>query len=632
MPTNWSPALKETLQLVAHTIRQLSMEAVQKANSGHPGLPLGCAEIGAYLYGHQLRHNPENPDLPTRDRLILSAGHGSAWLYSCLHLAGFALTLDDVKAFRQMHSKTPGHPEYRHTPGVETTTGPLGQGFGHAVGQALGLKMQGILEPRVYTLVGDGCMMEGVAFEAASLAGHLGLNNLVCIYDSNKICLDGPVDECFSDNTRQRFEALGWDVIEVDGNDLDSIHQGFSSLTQPARPTLVIAHTVIGKGSVNKSGTSKVHGSPLGPEEVALTKKALGLPEEAFYVAPSVRDFFAKRLTKQRLLGNAKAASFVIPADLEEKMLALAMPASIATRSSSHKALQTLAELVPAIVGGSADLSCSDMTMLEGKGLVKAGHYTARNIKYGVREFAMASVAIGLTQSGPLRPYVGTFLTFSDYMRNSIRLASMMQVPVIYQFTHDSVFLGEDGPTHQPVEHVASLRLIPHLRVVRCADANEVKLAWVQALKATGPTALILSRQNLPTYEATNRPLKDGLDRGGYVLLQEKLPCKFTLLASGSEVSLAVDTAKLLEEKGHGTRVVSVPCLELFMKQDAVYRKEVLSTGRVVSIEAGVAASWKGISDLQISVEDFGYSAPAGVIASHLGFTKEAIAERLLRI
>lgn len=652
------------LSQVANTIRGLAIDMVQKADSGHPGLPMGCAELGAYLYGVLLQHSPQHPHWINRDRFVLSAGHGSAWLYSCLHLAGFPVSLEDLKNFRQLHSKTPGHPECTLLEGVETTTGPLGQGVGHAVGMALALKIlekkfntsRIPLSAKVYALAGDGCMMEGVSSEVSSLAGHLCLDNFVLIYDANQISLDGPLNESCSENTKQRYEAYGWEVLEVNGNDLRDIDQTFSKIKQrQTKPTLVIAHTVIGKGSPHKAGTHKVHGAPLGKEEVELTKKSLGIPLEPFFVPQDVTEFFRQRQRSQKEAYSAwenswnkwqqefsaqatifeKMRAHFLPKDLEDALWALPISSPVAGRKASQEVIQLLAAQLPQLYGGSADLSCSDLTEIKGSPFLSREHFEGRNIKYGVREFGMATIATGLAKSDGITPYIGTFLTFSDYMRNSIRLAALQQVQVIYQFTHDSIFLGEDGPTHQPVEHLASLRAIPGLQVIRPADANEVKMAWLAALRFRGPTALILSRQNLPLLEGTKVAFDAGLGRGAYLVQKEQTTPDFTLIATGSELSLALDVASALAKLGKQTRVVSMPCWELFERQDVAYRESILggNLGVRVSIEAAVSLGWHryiGREGVAISVESFGESAPAAALAREFGFTVEAIVARLL--
>ena len=658
--------LKLMLAKIANTIRGLSMDAVQKADSGHPGLPMGCAELGAYLYGYHLKHNPLNPKWPNRDRFILSAGHGSMWLYSCLYLAGFKVSLEDIKQFRQLHSCTPGHPESFVTDGVETTTGPLGQGVGNAVGQALGLKMLGakfntdkhkIFSSKVFVLMGDGCVMEGITSEVCSLAGHLKLNNLVAIYDANKVCLDGPLAESCSEDTKARYKAYGWDVFEVDGHDFDSIGAVLNQIREhQERPCLVVAHTIIGKGAPNKAGTNKVHGAPLGIEEIKSAKESLGIPQdEDFYVPRSILTYFQNKLLQdvqeeenwqagfdewarqnpEKLKEYEMMCNPRIPEDLEERLWQIQIKGPVSGRKASQEVLNVLADFLPQLCGGSADLSSSDMTMLKKYPLVGPGQFNGRNIKYGVREFGMGAMAIGLHQTGCIIPYVGTFLTFSDYMRNAIRLAALQHSQVVYQFTHDSIFLGEDGPTHQPVEHYAALRTIPHLQVIRPADSHEVRMAWMAALHYKGPTAILLSRQNLPDFRSTAVPYAEGMGRGAYVVKQEKSAPDYTLAATGSELSLALNVAEELEKLGKAVRVISMPCWELFEKQDAGYKEQLFGgeIGKRVSIEAGVEMGWHkyiGRDGIAICLERFGASAPASALAKEFGFTVEDILERIL--
>ena len=660
------PQVHKVLTKAANTVRALSFEAVQKANSGHPGLPMGCAEIGAYLYGVAMHHDPSDPQWVNRDRFILSAGHGSMLLYSLLHLAGFGLSIDEIKRFRQLHSKTPGHPEYGHTVGVETTTGPLGQGVGNAVGQALGLKILAekfntssykIFDSKVYCLAGDGCLMEGISAEAVSFAGHLGLDNLILIFDSNKITLDGPLEDSDSEDTAARFKAYNWHVLEMDGNDLEQVSKTMTSARGlTGKPVLIIAHTIIGKGSPSKQGTHHAHGSPLGPEECIKTKQALGLPSEDFFIPQPVIDFFAaKKQEGQKLHANWKKlftqwqhkhpeldAQFQLmqqrkfPKELQEKILHLDIPGSVAGRSAAEAVLQLLGAELPYLYGGSADLSGSDCTMLKKFPIIKPHDFKGRNIKYGVREFAMATIASGLWQTGMIQPYIGTFLTFSDYMRNAIRLAALSRYHVIYQFTHDSIFLGEDGPTHQPVEQLAALRAIPHLHVIRPADSYEVKGAWIAALRYMGPTALVFTRQKLPLLAETQKyRFEDGVAKGAYILKKETGSCDYVLIATGSEVCLALDVAKELEKRGKNVRVVSMPCWELFAQQSADYKHATLEAegAKKVSIEAGVAMGWHrwiGGDGIAICMEDFGASAPAGELACEFGFTVDAILQRLL--
>jgi len=658
--------LKKSLEKIASTIRQLSIEAVQKANSGHPGLPLGCAELGAFLYGTQLNHYPKKSDWINRDRMILSAGHGSMWLYSCLHLSGFDLSLDEIKRFRQLHSKTPGHPEYHITDGVESTTGPLGQGVANAVGQALGMKILAekfntpdhkIIDNKVYTLAGDGCLMEGINHEACGLAGHLQLNNLVVIFDSNKITLDGPLDQSGSEDVGKRFEAYGFDVYEVDGHDFDDLARVFAQIDKgQTRPVLVIAHTIIGKGSPNKEGTHKVHGSPLGEEELKLTKEHLGLPDEEFYIPSAVVTYFEAKLKKDQERFELWETLFAdwktknpelakeyevmdhchLPANLEEEIKNVPMKDSIAGRSASNNVIKELGAHLPFLYGGSADLSGSDKTMMDEFPLIAPKDFKGRNFKFGIREFGMGAVAAGLFQTGMILPYVGTFLTFSDYMRNAIRLAALSHYHVIYQFTHDSIFLGEDGPTHQSVEHLAALRAIPNLHVFRPADDWEVKGAWLEMLKYEGPSAIILSRQNLPALAETRaHSFKESVGRGAYIVKKERDNADFTLIATGSELSLALEVASALEKMSKQVRVVSMPCWELFERQDKAYMESVLGgdIGRRASIEAGVSLGWArfvGPDGLSFAIDRFGESAPAGDLAQEFGFNVDAIVSGLL--
>jgi transketolase len=657
--------LKKQLGKIANTVRELSMEAVQKANSGHPGLPMGCAEFGAFLYGVLLHHNPQNPKWLNRDRFVLSAGHGSMWLYSLLHLSGFNVTMEDIKQFRQLHSKTPGHPEFHMTDGVEATTGPLGQGIANAVGQALGLKILGakfntpefpLFTAKVYCLAGDGCLMEGISAEASSLAGHLQLDNLVLIHDANQVTLDGFLKDASSEDTKMRYRSYGWDVYELDGYNFDQMQEVFTQIKQgQQRPVFINMLTVIGKGSPNKAGTHKVHGSPLGVEEVAATKKALGLPEEDFYVPQSVYQYFQNRLTKDVALERKwkdmfkewsqskpdqykvfmQMAEKKLPEHLEQELLKIEVKSPMASRSSSQVVLNALGDLLPQLYGGSADLSSSDMTMMKKFPLIAPNQFEGRNIKYGIREFAMAGIATGLSQTDMILPYVGTFLTFSDYMRNAIRLAALSKVQVIYQFTHDSVFLGEDGPTHQPVEHLAALRVIPNLRVIRPADAREVKMAWLAAISYRGPTALVLSRQNLPDLPETHVPYDQGMGKGAYILRRADKKPDFTLFATGSEVSLALDVAAALEKTGRIVRVISMPCWELFEQQSEEYKRSIIGgdIGVRVSIEAGVSFGWTkwiGVDGISIAIDTFGESAPQSDLASEFGFTVDSILHRLL--
>jgi transketolase len=656
---------KEIFKQIANTIRQLSIEAVQKANSGHPGLPLGCADIAAYLYGKVLRHHPKNPKWINRDRFVLSAGHGSMLLYSCLYLAGFGLEKEELMNFRQLHSRTPGHPEYGETPGVESTTGPLGQGIGNAIGQALAIKIleqtynrkeSTLFDAKVFCLAGDGCLMEGVSQEACSFAGHLGIDNFVLIFDSNHVTLDGPLSDSGSDDIAMRFRSYGFDVYEMNGHDLVEIDATFTkALKNQTKPVLIIAHTTIGYGSPNKAGTCKAHGSPLGEEELALTKKALGLSSEPFFVPQEVTQFFSKKLVEDKKREEEwkkiyaayeknypvefeklkEMQTQALPKNIEQILQSLVIKGPTSLRAASQEVICELANHLPYLIGGSADLSESDRTHIKQSPNITKGHFNAKNIKYGIREFAMATIASGIFQSQLFVPFIGTFLTFSDYMRNAIRLACLGHYHVIYQFTHDSVFLGEDGPTHQPVEQVMSLRLIPNIHVIRPADPNEVKAAWYAALTyKQGPTALILTRQNVPDLKGTAVPFSEGLMRGAYVCKKEQGELKVTILATGSEVSLAIEVSEALEKQGVATRVISMPCMELFRKQDKAYQEQVLSPkkGIKVSIEAGVThgfQEWVGQDGLTIGIDRFGISAPMKAIQKEFGFTVENIVRQI---
>lgn len=657
--------LKHALQKTAMTVRGLAMDATQKANSGHPGMPMGCAEMGAYLYGCALRHNPKNSSWINRDRFILSGGHGSMFLYSLLHLSGFKLSLEEIKQFRQLHSQTPGHPEEADTDGVETTTGPLGQGVGNGVGQALGTKILAekfntpehtIIDNKVYVLMTDGDCMEGAVSEVSSLAGHWKLDNLIVLYDANHISLDGPLSESMSEDTKTRYKSYGWDVHQVDGHDLDVLHEVISRVQRhQERPTLIICNTIIGKGAPNKAGTNKVHGSPLGEEEVKAAKEALGIPQEPFYVPQAVYDFFNTKLKEQQAIEEEWKRTFdewakanpelhrefqimlnkELPPGLEEALKAIEIPSPIGGRKASHTVIQYLADQLPFLYGGSADLSCSDMTMMDNYPVITSGSFSGRNIKFGVREFGMALIATGLAHTELMFPYIGTFLTFSDYMRNAIRLGALMQEQVIYHFTHDSVFLGEDGPTHQPIEHYAALRAMPNLQVIRPADTNEVKMAWLAALTYQGPTAFILSRQSLPNLAGTDVPYKRGVGKGAYILKREKVKPDYTLVATGSEVSLAMDVAEELEKRGKDVRVISMPCWEIFEKQSGEYKASIFGgdLGKRVSIEAGVDQGWHkyiGREGTAICMDRYGASAPAKALAEEFGFTVDAILAQIL--
>ncbi|NTU85791.1 MAG: transketolase [Chloroflexales bacterium] len=657
-------------QLCANAIRALAIDGVQQANSGHPGLPLGMADAAYVLWTRFLKHNPEDPHWPDRDRFVLSAGHGSMLLYALLHLTGYDLSLDDLRRFRQWESKTPGHPESFMTPGVETTTGPLGQGLATSVGMALAERWLAtqfnrpgfnIVDHHTYVLCSDGDLMEGISHEAASLAGHLALDKLICLYDANQISLDGPLDLSFSEDVARRFEAYGWQVLRANGHSMTEVAHALAEASdEPERPSLIIARTTIGYGSPNKAGSAKAHGEPLGVDEVRLTKERLGWPTEpAFFVPGEVYEHMQLAVevgnTRQRewemMLERYKAGHPELAA-LWEQMQSKALPADWAatlppfvadpkakgTRVASGEVLNALVKVVPSIFGGSADLAGSNNTLIKGAATITGEDFGGRNLYFGVREHAMGAALSGMALHGGLIPYGGTFLVFSDYMRPAIRLAALTRLQVVYVFTHDSIGLGEDGPTHQPVEHVMALRLIPNLHVFRPGDANEVAMAWRSALeRRDGPTAIVLSRQNVPTLDRSNglAPAEGAL-RGGYVL-RDAEGARVALLATGSELSLAVAAADLLADRGVPARVVSLPCWEVFEAQDQAYREGVLPpalTARV-AVEAGRSLGWEryvGQGGAVVGVDRFGFSAPYQEIYRHLGLTPEGVAEAALRV
>ncbi len=643
-----------------NAIRFLSADAVQKANSGHPGMPMGMAAPAYVLWQRHLRHNPQNPQWPNRDRFVLSAGHGSMLLYSLLHLTGYSLSLDDLKQFRQMGSKTPGHPEYGHTVGVETTTGPLGQGFANGVGMAMAEKhLRAVYGPEVmnhftYAIVSDGDLMEGISHEAASLAGHLGLGKLIYLYDSNHISIDGSTDLAFTDDTARRFEAYGWHVVHVgDGTDLDALDAAIEAgKAETERPTLVIVHTVIGYGAPTKAGTKEAHGEPLGAEELARTREALGWPYEPFHVPDDVRAHMGAaveqggkseadwraRFNEFKKTQPDLAAQFerawegMLPDGWDADLPVFGEGDKMATRAASGKALGAIAPHLPELVGGSADLTPSNKTDVKGREDFQAHNPQGRYLRFGVREHAMASLCNGLSLHGGLRPYGGTFLIFSDYLRPALRLSALMKQPVLYVFTHDSIGLGEDGPTHQPVEHLMSLRAIPGLFVMRPGDPNEAVEAWRVAIQTSdAPVAFALSRQNLPVL-TTGVEYAEGVRRGAYVLRQEKGDLDVILMATGSEVQVAVEAAEKLAESGVGVRVVSMPCLELFAQQPRDYRESVLpsSVRRRVSIEAGVTLGWDryvGTEGTAVGIDEFGASAPYELLMESFKLTADHVAE-----
>jgi len=645
-------------QLFAHTIRGLSMDAVQAANSGHPGMPLGMADVAAVLWSRFLKYDPSAPAWADRDRFVLSAGHGSMLLYSVLHLTGQALSLDDLKRFRQWGSPTAGHPEYGEAPGIENTSGPLGAGFSMAVGMALAESHlrarfgEGLVNHWTYGICSDGDLMEGVASEAASLAGHLKLGRLVFLYDDNGITIDGKTDITFTEDVGARFEAYGWHVQTVDGHDREAIAAAISAARDVIdRPSLIRCKTTIGYGSPNKAGKSSSHGAPLGVDEVKLTKAALGLDPEQSFVVPDavlthVRGADPSRKTlrlawERRLAASSDRAAFEAGLSGTLDLAAVKWPEhapgpGIATRKASELALNAAAAALPSLVGGSADLAESNLTHVKGAGEYQAAHPAGRNIAFGIREHAMAAVCNGISLHGGLRPYCATFLIFHDYHRPQVRLSALMHQPVVYVYTHDSVWLGEDGPTHQPVETLQALRLIPRMWTIRPADANETNEAWRVALARTdAPVALALTRQNLPTLDRTRYPAASSVAQGAYVLV-ENPAARVTLIGSGSEVHLALAAADALAARGVAARVVNMACCELFDTQSVAYRRSVLGSVPRVSVEAGTTRGWEryvGLDGASVGIDRFGASAPGKVVAEKLGMTVDAVvaaAERVL--
>jgi len=654
---------------LANSIRALAMDAVEAAKSGHPGMPMGMAEIAVALWRRHLRHNPANPAWPDRDRFMLSNGHGSMLLYSLLHLTGYDLPIGELRRFRQLGSKTPGHPEHGLTPGVETTTGPLGQGIANAVGMALAERLlaaqfnrpeHAIIDHYTYVFLGDGCMMEGVSHEACALAGTLGLGKLIAVYDDNGISIDsdkGQIKQWYTDDVRRRFESYGWQVIaNVDGHDVEAVDRALrKAKREKGRPTLICAKTTIAKGAPKKANTGAAHGSPLGAEEIAATRVAIGWPYPAFEVPQKVYEGWDARVAGQRaekrwnrLLASyekqfpSEAAEFRrriagrLPADLEAKAQALvqeflAKGETLATRRASQLVLDALKPMLPELVGGSADLTGSNLTMAKTSrpvGKEGGGDY----VFYGVREFGMAAVMNGIALHGGFIPYGGTFLVFSDYSRNALRLAALMGIRVIHVFTHDSIGLGEDGPTHQPVEHASSLRLMPNMDVWRPADALETAVAWNSAIgRANGPSALLLTRQNVP-------PMPHGeptaAKRGGYVLADAP-GARAVIIATGSEVQLALEAQKMLAGSGIPVRVVSMPSTSVFDRQDPGYRESVLTDLPKVAVEAGVSDYWRkyvGLDGAVVGLDRYGESAPAADLFKHFGFTRERVAEAVRSI
>ena len=636
-------------QLAADTLRGLAIDTVQKANSGHPGMPMGMADIAVVLWTRFLTVDPDEPTWPDRDRFVLSNGHGSALLYALLHLAGFPLGLDDLRSFRQWGSLTPGHPERHPEIGIETTTGPLGQGFGTGVGLAIAeehLRSRlgaDLVDHRTFGFVSDGDLMEGLSAEAASLAGHLGLGRLIYFYDDNHISIDGSTDITFTEDAARRFAAVGWHVGEVDGHDRQAIAEATeAALDVVDRPSLVICRTHIGYGSARFQDSARAHGSPLGADEVAAVKAAMGFPAGSdFFVPGGVADFFRAGMDRGRKAraeweGRLAAASDGKRALWDglhrQGMVTVQGPGfepgtAIATRAASGKLFAEIAESVPGFLGGAADLVESTKTQIDHADPFSKGHRGGRDLAFGVREHAMGAIVNGLAIHGGLRPYGATFFVFSDYMRPALRLSALMKAPSIWVFTHDSVFLGEDGPTHQPIEHLASLRAIPDLWVVRPADATETVEAWELALNRTdGPTALVLSRQNLPVLDRSG----GGVAHGGYVL---RPGSDAVLVATGSEVPVALGAAEILGADGIDLRVVSLPCWEAFFAEGADYRRSILGEGLPrISLEAAATFGWErivGADGLTLGIDHFGESAPAEVIAEKLGFTPAAVADRI---
>ncbi len=648
--------------LAIRTLQMLAVDAVEAARSGHPGAPMGQAAIAYVLWTRQLRHWPADPQWPGRDRFVLSCGHGSMLLYGLLHLSGYDLPIAELKRFRQWDSLTPGHPEYGHTSGVETTTGPLGQGVGNAVGLALAAKLaaaragdQAPAPGRVFAICSDGDLMEGLSLEAGALAGHLGLDNLCLIYDDNRITIEGATSLAWSEDVGARFVAQGWHVQHVDGHDVAAIDGALTAAdAERARPSLIVARTRLAWGAPHAEGTSEAHGAPLGAEEVAATKQALGWPLEPVFLVPDdalatwragahrnqdAYDAWQAAHAAWRTAEPALAAAWdaarakTLPADLEARLLAAVGTTVDATRVLGSTVLQAAAAIAPWLVGGSADLDPSTKTAIKAAPSVAPGAFAGRTFHFGVREHAMGAVMNGLALDGGFTPYGSTFLVFADYMRPAIRLAALMKLSTIYVFTHDSIHLGEDGPTHQPIEHLAALRLIPNLRVWRPADGAETAIAWAQALRrGDGPTALALTRQKVAPTSRDGGVDAATIARGGYVWKDGPADA-VTIVATGSEVALALDAAALLAADGVATRVVSMPCVEAFQAQDGAWRDRILPPGgRRASLELGRTDPWAaivGLDALRLGIDRFGASAPGPVIAEKLGFTPAAVAARV---
>ncbi|MFE4708083.1 transketolase [Peribacillus simplex] len=655
--------------LSINTIRTLSIDAIEKANSGHPGMPMGAAPMAYKLWTEYMNHNPKNPDWFNRDRFVLSAGHGSMLLYSLLHLSGYGLSIDDLKSFRQWGSKTPGHPEYGHTAGVDATTGPLGQGIAMAVGMAMAERhlaesynrdSYNVVDHYTYSICGDGDLMEGVSAEAASLAGHLQLGRLVVLYDSNDISLDGDLSQSFSESVADRFKSYGWQYIRVeDGNDLQEIAKAIEEAkTDDARPTLIEVKTVIGYGSPNRSGKSAVHGAPLGADELKLTKEAYKWTfEEDFHVPEEVYSHFNEAVVDagaqkeeawNELFKNYKEAhpelaeqlelaiKGELPAEWDQEIPVYEEGKTLASRASSGEVLNAIAKKVPSFIGGSADLAGSNNTAIKGETDLLPGNYSGRNIWFGVREFAMGAALNGMALHGGLKVYGGTFFVFSDYLRPAIRMAALMGLPVNYVFTHDSIAVGEDGPTHEPIEQLASLRAMPNLGVIRPADGNETAAAWKVALESTNkPTALVLTRQGLPTIKDTSETAYEGVSKGAYIIsASKKEVADALLLATGSEVNLAVDAQKALANEGIDVSVISMPSWDRFETQSKEYKQSVINPAvkKRLAIEVASPFGWDryaGDEGEILAINHFGASAPGGKIMEEFGFTVENVVARV---
>jgi transketolase len=642
-------------QLCVNTLRGLAIDAIQEANSGHPGLPMGMADVAYVLWTRFLGYDPAWPAWPDRDRLVLSGGHGSMLLYGLLHLSGVDLSLDEIKNFRQLGARTTGHPEVGEVAMVETTTGPLGQGFANAVGMAMAERMlrerfgAEICDHRTWVLCGDGDVMEGVCYEAASLAGHLELGRLIALYDDNSITIDGSTNLAFSEDRVARFEALGWHVQVVDGHDHGQIAGAIKAALVDPRPSVVCCRTIIGRGSPNKAGKSSSHGSPLGVDEVRLTKQNLGMDPDEHFAVPAeavarFRERDAERAAasaawKQRVARSGRGAELeaTLSADVSAWLEKVQWPSyepgsSVATRKASGKAIAAIAAAVPTLIGGSADLAGSNCTYQPDGGDITPRDFLARNIHFGIREHGMASICSGLALHGGVRPYCGTFMVFHDYMRPAVRLAAFMKLPVVYVYTHDSIFVGEDGPTHQPIEHLMAMRTIMGLTVIRPADAAETAVAWKIAMqRSDGPTALCLTRQGLPVLDRAVLGPAEGIERGGYILSEAGADPELVLIASGSEVSLALEAQAQLEDEGIPTRVVNLASWDLFDAQDVAYKLEVLPGDLPkVSVEAGITQGWEryvGLEGGSVGIDRYGLSAPGKQVAQALGLTVEAVVE-----